>query len=482
MISIICAVKNGLPYLENTIKSFLLQDFREKELIIIYSKSNDGTENVLKDFKNNKEIRIFYDSQSVNKFQSINKGINLARGEIIGLLHSDDIFFSSSILSKINKFIRLNKIDGLYGDILIVKRNKPNVVNRVWVDKNILSKNLKEGWMPPHTSLFLKKKIFKEFNNYSTKYVISSDYNFILKLFSSKKFKIKYLNKFITIMRDGGDSANKIYKKLKEDYKILQEHNFGIFTLILKSFYKIPQYFSNYNINLNNYLKKVLYQELNLSNDSNIININNPKIFIALNLATTLYLLKKKISFDSLVFWKDGLMSYLWDKNNHDNIIPGREYLRNLNYDIKSLKNVYILGNISSQIKNYFNKVCKNKKIFFIKLPLFNINEADLVLRNIKIKKKSLILINISSPKQEIVAERIFLKTKSNIFCLGAAPLMLSGIEKIPPIIFTIMRIEALWRLRKNFLFRINRIIKSIFYYYYYFSKINANFILKKLN
>ena len=482
MISIICVVKNGLPYLENAIKSFLLQDLREKELIIIYSKSNDGTENVLKNFENTKKIRIFYDTQSINKFQSINKGINLARGEIIGLLHSDDVFFSSSVLSIIKKFIHSNKVDGLYGDILIVKRNKPNVVNRVWIDKNILSKSLREGWMPPHTSLFLKKKIFKELSNYSTEYIISSDYNFILQLFSSNKYKIKYLNKFITIMRDGGDSANKLYNKFREDYKILSKYSLGIYTLVLKSFYKIPQFFYSYKINLNKYLKKVLYQELNLSNDSNIINVNNPKIFLALNLATTLYLLKKKISFDSLVFWKDGLMSFLWDKNNHDKIIPGREYLRNLKYDIKSLKYVYILGNISPLIKNYFNKVCKNQKIFFIKLPLFDINEADLVLRNIKIKKKSLILINISSPKQEIVAERIFLKTKSNILCLGAAPLMLSGIEKIPPVFFTIMKIESLWRLRKNFLFRVNRIIKSLFFYYYYFSKINANFILKRIN
>jgi len=482
MISIICVVKNGLPYLENTIKSFLLQDIREKELIIIYSKSNDGTENVLKNFENSKKIRIFYDTKSTNKFQSINKGINLARGEIIGLLHSDDVFFSSSILSKINKFIHSNKVDGVYGDILIVKRNKPDVVKRVWIDKNIKSKNLREGWMPPHTSLFLKKKIFKELNNYSDQYIISSDYNFILKLFNSKKFKIKYLNKFITIMRDGGDSANKLYSKFKEDYIILRGFNLGFFTLVLKSFYKIPQYFSSYKININKYLKKVLYQELNLSNDSNIIDPNKPKIFLALNLATTLYIVKKKISFDSLVFWKDGLMSYLWDKNNYDKIIPGREYLKTLNYDIKLLKCVYIVGNINPQIKKYFNDACKNKEIFFIKLPIFKINKIDLVLRNINIKKKSLILINISTPKQEIVAERIFLKTKSNILCLGAAPLMLSGIEKIPPVLFTMMKIEALWRLRKNFLFRVNRIIKSLFFYYYYFSKINANFILKRIN
>jgi len=184
------------------------------------------------------------------------------------------------------------------------------------------------------------------------------------------------------------------------------------------------------------------------------------------------------------VFWKDGLISYLWDKKNHDKIVPGREYLKDLNYDIKFLKCVYILGNISPQIKKYFSSVCKNKKIFFIKLPLFNINNADLVLRNINIKTKSLLLINISSPKQEIIAEKIFLKKKKNIniLCLGAAPLMLSGIEKVPPTLFTIMKIEALWRLRKNFLFRVNRIIHSLFFYYYYFRKINANFILKRIN
>lgn len=482
MISVICVVKNGLPYLENSIKSFLLQDLKNKELIIVYSKSNDGTENVLEEFKNEKNINILYDTQSINKFHSINKGIDIARGEIIGLLHSDDVFYSSKTLSTAYKFINSNKIDGIYGNILIVKRNNPTKVKRVWTDKYFSDKSLNDGWMPAHTSLFLKRKIILELNKYSTRYIISSDYEFILKLFKKKKYKIKYLNKFMVIMRDGGDSAVKLFNKLKEDYSILKKYNLGIYTLFLKSYAKIYQYINLHKIFLNNYLRKVLYQELSLANKAKINSNKYPKIFIALNLATSLYLIKKKISFNSLVFWKDGLMSKFWDYNNKDKILPGRDFLKNLDLNKKKIDKIYIIGNISNKLKLYFKKTVLNKKISYIKLPFFNINQLKSVANKIKIIKKSLIILNISSPKQEFIAEQLFLKHRASIYCLGAATLMLSGVEKIPPSFFTIFKIEFLWRLRKNFIFRIIRIIKSAYVLFYYHRKINSNFILKKIN
>lgn len=481
MISVICVVKNGLPYLENSIKSFLLQDLKKKELIIVCSKSNDGTENVLKDFKNEKNINIFYDTQSINKFESINKGIDIARGEIVCLLHSDDVFYSSKTLSTVYKFINSNKIDGIYGNILIVKRNKPTKVKRVWVDKDFSDNSLNSGWMPAHTSLFLKKKILLELNKYSTNYEISSDYDFIIKLFNKKKYKIKYLNKFLVIMRDGGDSAVKLFNKLKDDYNIIKKYNLGIYTLFLKSFVKIYQYINLRKINLNEYLRKVLFQELNLTNKANINSNKYHKIFIALNLATSLYLIKKKVSFDSLVFWKDGLMSKFWDYNNKDKIIPGRDFLKKLDLNQKTTDQIYIIGNISNKLKLYFKKIILKKKIFYIKLPFFNINKLTSITNKIKIKKKSLIILNISSPKQEFIAEQLFLKQRASIYCLGAATLMLSGEEKIPPRIFTLFKIEFLWRLRKNFLFRIIRIIKSAYVLIYYYRTINSNFVLKKI-
>ena len=74
-ISIITVVKNGMPYIKSAIKSFELQDYQNKELIIIYSKSDDGTEEFLNKFYPNIS---HFDQNSLNKFGSINLGLNKA--------------------------------------------------------------------------------------------------------------------------------------------------------------------------------------------------------------------------------------------------------------------------------------------------------------------------------------------------------------------------------------------------------------------
>ena len=87
--------------------------------------------------------------------------------------------------------------------------------------------------------------------------MISGDYDFLLRLINSNKFKIKSTNKFHNIMRLGGDSTNisKIFLKLKEDYLIIKKHNLNIFTLAFKILSKITQINKNKKID-NNYIKK----------------------------------------------------------------------------------------------------------------------------------------------------------------------------------------------------------------------------------
>ena len=105
--------------------------------------------------------------------------------------------------------------------------------------------------------MFMKKKVFNKIGYYSEKYMISGDYDFLLRLINSNKFKIKSTNKFHNIMRLGGDSTNisKIFLKLKEDYLIIKKHNLNIFTLAFKILSKITQINKNKKID-NNYIKK----------------------------------------------------------------------------------------------------------------------------------------------------------------------------------------------------------------------------------
>jgi glycosyltransferase len=254
-ISIITAVKNGMPYLKDSIKSFDLQNYHKKELIVIYSKSNDYTEEYLKSLKNSK-YKIYKDNNTGNKFDSINLGIKKASGDIIGILHSDDIFFNQNILLKIKDTFNKNNADILYGGVYFSKRNNLKKITRIWKPERFIRKNLYFGWMPPHVSLFIKKRIFKKFGVYSNKYKISSDYEFILKLLLNKTLVIKSTNLYHHIMRLGGESTRfkDFYLKFKEDYLILKSFNFTLLTLIFKITFKISQFFKVKKLN-NKYLK-----------------------------------------------------------------------------------------------------------------------------------------------------------------------------------------------------------------------------------
>ena len=252
-ISIITVVKNGMPFLKDAIKSFELQKYKNKELIIVYSKSNDGTESYVNNLTK-KNYKIIKDNSN-NRYKAINKGIRKSSGSVIGLLHSDDIFFSNKTLFDI--YTRIKKYDIVYGGVYFAERNNLKKIKRTWIPENLNKKSILLGLVPPHVSTFMKKFVFNKIGYYSEKYMISGDYDFLLRIIHSNKFKIKSTNKFHNIMRLGGDSTNirKIFLKFREDYLIIKKHNLNIFTLAIKIISKITQINKKKKIN-NNYINK----------------------------------------------------------------------------------------------------------------------------------------------------------------------------------------------------------------------------------
>ena len=255
-ISVITVVKNGMPYLKDSIKSFDLQKYKKKELIIIYSKSKDSTEKYLKSLKNTK-YKIYKDNNTGNKFDSINLGIKKSSGKIIGILHSDDIFSNNNVLCKINEGFNKYDADGLYGGVYYSSRHDLKKIIRIWKPSKFKRKNLYFGWMLPHVSLFLKRKVFTKIGFYSNRYKISSDYEFILRLLLDQTLLIKSSNFYHNIMRLGGESTRikDFFLKLKEDYLIIKSFNYTITTLFFKIALKVNQLFKIKLLD-NKYLQK----------------------------------------------------------------------------------------------------------------------------------------------------------------------------------------------------------------------------------
>ena len=170
-ISIIMCVKNSMPYIMSSVKSFQKQKYTNKELIIIYSSSDDNSMHYINSLK---DKNIKYYKYNANIYKSLNFGINKAKGDIIGILHSDDIFFNENVLKKISLVFNQKQTNIVFGNILYSNKNNLLTVKRVW--NNI---NLKKKYsLPPHTSTYIKKNVLNKIK-YKVNYKISGDTDFI---------------------------------------------------------------------------------------------------------------------------------------------------------------------------------------------------------------------------------------------------------------------------------------------------------------
>ncbi len=454
-ISIIMCVKNSMPYLMASIRSFQKQKYKNKELIIVYSESNDNSLYYLQSL-DDKNIKLYKYDESI--YKCLNFGIKKSKGDIIGILHSDDIFFNKLVLEKISSEYKKKKIDIMYGNILYSHKNNLLKIKRVWknisIDKNFL--------LPPHTSTFIKKEICKK-NLYRANYKISGDTDFLLNL-KKKKYKFLYINKYITIMRHGGLSTNIYYFLIKaiEDVKIFRKYDLSFFCYLKKILNKIEQV-----IVFKDYKSTGFHKELNNISKVKFFNLkefNNydGKIISALNLAFITFNEKYKLRTHKYEFWPDGIFSKFLTKKKK---LAGRYFINKVISKLnnnKVFKNIYIIGSLNKKTKKWVNKKLK-KKFIHRNLPYGNINKILKRAKHFQINRKSLIIITLPTPKQEMIANQ-FLRIFPDCFiiCIGGSLNIASGEEKQAPEILNYFNLEWLWRLRFDTKRRIKRLTESV--------------------
>ena len=252
-VSLITCTNNSETTIKNCCNSVSSQTYGNIEHIIIDKSSQDETVSIVKNFGiKNLEI---YQQKSLGIYGALNEGMKLSKGEIIGILHSDDEFIDQEVISIIVKKFLDKNLDVLFSNIYYIKKDNSNKIIRKWKSQlnegfqssNDLNEKINNGWMPPHTSLFFKKNLLDRVGYYNENFKISSDYDFIIRLFREKDLKIFFLNKFTVKMRIGGisnKSIKNIIIKMMEDYTIMKKFKLNALKAILiKNLSKIKQFF-----------------------------------------------------------------------------------------------------------------------------------------------------------------------------------------------------------------------------------------------
>lgn len=179
-------------------------------------------------------------------YDAINRGIGRASGDIIGVLHSDDMLAHSRVLEKVLTLFEDPNVSGVYGDLDYIAKNDPQKILRKWRPGDFHLTKLQHGWMPPHPTLFLRKAVYANFGAYDVNMKISADYEAVIKYLILGRIKLKYIPEVLVKMRVGGasnGSLKKLYRKTTEDYAVIRRYKIGgLKTLSLKKISKLKQF------------------------------------------------------------------------------------------------------------------------------------------------------------------------------------------------------------------------------------------------
>jgi glycosyltransferase len=244
IISIVTIVYNNSTYVEDAIQSVLSQSYPFIEYIVIDGGSTDGTIEIIKKYQ--ERISIFLSEKDKGIYDALNKGVRIASGNIIGFLHSDDVFTDKNVVKKIAESLSNSNVDGIYSDLDYVKKNNINSIVRHWESSTFSLNKLNSGWMPPHPTLYLHRTLYEQIGLFDLRYPIAADYDFILRLFSAPNINFKYIPEVFVKMRVGGQSNNSIpniIRKFRETRDILNGHGFnGNIITIVKFMRKLSSF------------------------------------------------------------------------------------------------------------------------------------------------------------------------------------------------------------------------------------------------
>jgi glycosyltransferase involved in cell wall biosynthesis len=226
-VTIVTVCLNSRPHIEDTIRSVVSQNFADLEYIVVDGGSTDGTIDIIKKYRD--RISKFVSEPDEGISDAMNKGLRMASGDIIGIIHSDDFYADPDVIRKVvDVFSKSPEIKAVYGiqDFIDPATGKTLLT---W-GREAEPSEIKKRMYIPHPTLFVKKEVYDAIGLFRLDYKVAMDYEFAIRL--TKHTRPYFLNYKIACMRDMGTSGKQYKKSFREVVKALDEHGYYISALL----------------------------------------------------------------------------------------------------------------------------------------------------------------------------------------------------------------------------------------------------------
>lgn len=224
LFSIITVCYNSEKTIEQSIQSLMNQSFKDFEYIIIDGGSDDSTLDIINKYRD--RITTVVSEKDNGIYDAMNKGITLAKGEIIGLLNSDDWYEPDTLEIISEEYLKSDKKTLFHGLSKLIENEKEG---RIFSDHH----DVLPTHCIQHPTCFVPKRIYDEYGLFNTTYKVAGDYDFLLRLYLSG-VDFKRIERVLVNFRTDGISEGQFSKY--EDLAIQYKNNLfgrGKYTLKL---------------------------------------------------------------------------------------------------------------------------------------------------------------------------------------------------------------------------------------------------------
>jgi glycosyltransferase len=216
------------------------------EHIVVDGGSSDNTLAVVK--KEGSHVAQIISEPDTGIYDGMNKGIQRAAGDVVGILNADDVYASNHILEKVAEAFAGQNIAACYGDLVYTDRREPWRVVRYWRSQPFDVNRFFWGWMPPHPTFFVRRWVYRQYGLFNLRLGSAADYEIMLRFLLKHRLPALYLPMIMVCMRTGGVSNASLRNRLLANWNDLaawRVNNLRPYpwTILLKPLRKIDQFF-----------------------------------------------------------------------------------------------------------------------------------------------------------------------------------------------------------------------------------------------
>lgn len=220
-ISVITAVRNGMPFVEQTIQSVIGQTYQNLEYVVIDGGSTDGTVDIIRTHAAG--IAKWVSEKDEGIADAFNKGLSHASGDYILFLNADDELSGPDVLNEMAKSIVESDFPSLiYGDCDVLERSTGEILYRASIEFS--PERLRSGQMLPHPSLFASRSYFDKYGTFDTDFRVAMDYEWLLR--GAEKVRVVHVPELVSNVRTGGVSTQDQRRAVNEIISALRKNRY----------------------------------------------------------------------------------------------------------------------------------------------------------------------------------------------------------------------------------------------------------------